>query len=224
MSIFILACMPSLGLRLRPPESYITPLPTRTRWPVAPFGAYVRRTIRGGSTLPWLTPTMPPHPIACSWSRLNTSMPRPESAATSVARSAIWRAVRCPGGVLARSRASEAARAITVPRSTPRRTPALRLSPATSDTDVMVDAPDGSVLSPRYRYAARRAPSTTACAAVRASMPSRSARVVATVDRLPAERTSAAAALRNVFAVSASGSPMPSATWVGPVAVGITST
>ena len=34
MSIFIAACMASLGFRLMPPESYITPLPTSARWPV----------------------------------------------------------------------------------------------------------------------------------------------------------------------------------------------
>ena len=35
MSSFIAAWMGSLGFRLSPPESYITPLPTRARWPVA---------------------------------------------------------------------------------------------------------------------------------------------------------------------------------------------
>ena len=34
MSSFIAAWMGSLGFRLSPPESYITPLPTRARWPV----------------------------------------------------------------------------------------------------------------------------------------------------------------------------------------------
>ncbi len=35
MSIFMSRCMGSEGLMLMPPESYMIPLPTRPRWPVA---------------------------------------------------------------------------------------------------------------------------------------------------------------------------------------------
>jgi len=49
--------------------------------------------MRGGSTLPALTPNMPPHPISASWPRLNTSTVRPHARATSTAFSAMWRAV-----------------------------------------------------------------------------------------------------------------------------------
>ena len=36
MSIFIAACMASLGFRLMPPESYMMPLPTSASWPAPP--------------------------------------------------------------------------------------------------------------------------------------------------------------------------------------------
>ncbi len=38
MSFFIWAWDSSLGLRLMPPESYMTPLPTRPRWPAGQSG------------------------------------------------------------------------------------------------------------------------------------------------------------------------------------------
>jgi hypothetical protein len=121
MSIFIFACMPSLGFRLIPPESYMTPLPTSTRCapPRCPVGVYVSRTTRGGSVLPAFTPTIPPQPIAASWSLLNTSTSSPVSFASSTARSANRRAVMCDGGELARSRASHAADAVAIARATP---------------------------------------------------------------------------------------------------------
>ncbi len=34
MSIFMKSCMPSRGLMLMPPESYMMPLPTIARWPL----------------------------------------------------------------------------------------------------------------------------------------------------------------------------------------------
>ena len=69
MSPFIIACEGSDGLSEIPPESYITPLPTMIRcgfefFFAPPAGLYVKRTIRGGSTLPRLTPMIPPQPIA----------------------------------------------------------------------------------------------------------------------------------------------------------------
>ena len=54
------------------------------------------------------------------------------AAATAMATSAMRLAVRCPGGVLARSRASWAALAMTWPRVAPRPTPADRPAAATS--------------------------------------------------------------------------------------------
>ena len=62
MSIFIAACIGSLGLRLIPPESYMIPLPTRARCPLpcaARFGRYVSLIMHGGSELPALTPRRP---------------------------------------------------------------------------------------------------------------------------------------------------------------------
>ena len=38
MSFFMVAWVPSAGLRLMPPESYMIPLPTRVRWPVVAPG------------------------------------------------------------------------------------------------------------------------------------------------------------------------------------------
>ena len=121
MSPFIVACEGSDGLSEIPPESYITPLPTITRCglPFAPVGLYVKRTMRGGSTLPRLTPTIPPQPIAINWSLLNTSTFKPDAPAISTALLANIVAVRCAGGMFAKSRAMFVAVAITTPRFTP---------------------------------------------------------------------------------------------------------
>ena len=57
MSSFI-RYMPSAGLRSRPPESNVMPLPmTTTRLRARPFGLYVRWMNFGGSSLPCATPT-----------------------------------------------------------------------------------------------------------------------------------------------------------------------
>ena len=135
MSIFIAACMASLLFRLMPPESYITPLPTIVRWPVGLDGRYDSLIMRGGSVLPALTPSRPPQPSAASASASNISICSFDEAAIAVATSAIRLAVRCPGGVLARSRASSAAPAVARPRVAPRSTAPARAAPATSVID-----------------------------------------------------------------------------------------
>ena len=81
MSIFIDACMASVGFRLMPPESYMMPLPTSTRCPFGFRGRYVSLTMRGGSALPALTPSRPPQPRAASASSSNTSTSRPAAGA-----------------------------------------------------------------------------------------------------------------------------------------------
>ena len=73
MSIFIITLIGLVGLRLRPPESYMTPLPTSATCALGVRGVYVSLTIRGGSIEPALTPRIPPQPIVASWSRSNTS-------------------------------------------------------------------------------------------------------------------------------------------------------
>ena len=59
MSHFIVYML-SPGLRFRPPESKVMPLPTRARWCLAPRGAYASRTSRGGREEPPPTARMPP--------------------------------------------------------------------------------------------------------------------------------------------------------------------
>ena len=66
MSIFMAAWLSLLGFSEIPPESYMTPLPTRTTFPLADAGVYTNFTMRGGSVLPAFTPTIPPQPIAMS--------------------------------------------------------------------------------------------------------------------------------------------------------------
>jgi hypothetical protein len=51
MSIFMVSMLPD-GFRLIPPESKVTPLPTRTTVFVAPLGAYAMVTRRGLALLP----------------------------------------------------------------------------------------------------------------------------------------------------------------------------
>ena len=89
--------MASLGLRLMPPESYITPLPTRARCPVGRDGRYDSLTMRGGSVLPALTPRMPPQPSSRRASASNTSTFSFDVAPTAMATSAMRVAVRWPG-------------------------------------------------------------------------------------------------------------------------------
>ena len=140
MSIFIAACIGSVALRLIPPESYITPLPTSARWARGLRGRYVSLIMRGGSSLPALTPSSPPQPRTARASASNTSTCSRLLAATATATSAIRVAVRCPGGEFARSRASCAAPAITRPRPAPRSTRRARAEPATSVIAASVDA------------------------------------------------------------------------------------
>ena len=121
MSIFMIALIGLVGLRLRPPESYITPLPTSATCALGVRGVYVSLTIRGGSTEPALTPSMPPHPIASSWSRSNTSAARPARAGELDSRAPrMPRAVSRLAGVLASSRARLAASDVTTPWAMPR--------------------------------------------------------------------------------------------------------
>ena len=128
MSIFMAACMASLFFRLMPPESYITPLPTIARWPVGLDGPvrqldHARRFGAAGVDAEQPAAAERGERLGVERSRSAAST-RP---ATAVATSAIRLAVRCPGGVLARSRASWAAPAVTSPRAPPRSTaPALR--------------------------------------------------------------------------------------------------
>ncbi len=151
MSFFIVACTASAGFRLMPPESYITPLPTRvTRagrppGPSAPSGVYSNLIIRAGSALPAFTPSRPPQPIAtsCSWSYTSTA--RPVRPASAVAHRAISSAVSRLGGELARSRDSIVARANSAPRRAPRRA-ASRSASATSS----VSASTGTACGERF--------------------------------------------------------------------------
>ena len=59
MSDFI-ASMDFAGLRDRPPESNVIPLPASTSVFAAPAGACSSRTSRGGCTEPCPTPRIPP--------------------------------------------------------------------------------------------------------------------------------------------------------------------
>ena len=222
MSIFIDACMASLGFRLMPPESYITPLPTRARCPVGRDGRYDSLIMRGGSVLPALTPRIPPQPSSRRASASNTSTLSFEAAPTAMATSAIRVAVRCPGGVLARSRASWAALATTRPRSAPRSTAAVRGAVTTSAAR--------AARRPASPASARRSgsgpgghPSTTAWAATSAGTPgATSASVVASAPCLAAARANAAAASRNAAGVRSAVSPTPTAISVAPSRRGTT--
>ena len=75
--------------------------------------------MRGSSVLPAFTPRMPPQPSSMSCALSNDSTSKPYRAPSSTATSAMADAVRCPGGPLARSRATAAARLVTTPVDTP---------------------------------------------------------------------------------------------------------
>ena len=127
------------------------------------------------------------------------------------------------GGVLARSRASWAASAMTRPRSMPparwppRATPARR-APA---RPARCRWPPSSAPSSGSGRAAR--PRRRPAAAATASPSPASASVVARRSCLPAALAKAAAASRRVAGVSSPGSPTPTATTVGPPRRGTTS-
>src|SRR5215831_11228422 len=61
MSAFIVS-MAFAGLRDRPPESNVIPLPASTSVFSAPGGEYSSRTSLGGCAEPWPTPMIPPYP------------------------------------------------------------------------------------------------------------------------------------------------------------------
>ena len=81
MSPFMLVMLEA-GLMLRPPESKVTPLPTRARCAFAPFGAHDSLTSLDGEAEESPTLRMPPQPISasCSWSKtsiVTLGAPRP---------------------------------------------------------------------------------------------------------------------------------------------------
>ena len=189
------------------------PLPTRPRCPVGSVaGTYRITIIRGSTTDPAFTPSSPPQPISIRASSSNTSMSSPCSPASQTATSARSGAVRCPAGVLARSRDREAARAMTTPRSAPRRASSADAS-STRSTISRTGTVDGSDLSASYRYRPSRMPSTTAWAAASTDTPAAARSVVSTSSR-PAARANAAAASRR--AASDGSSPTPVTTTAPP--------
>ena len=221
ISPFIIACDGSDGFSEIPPESYITPLPTMTKCglPFAPVGLYVNRTMRGGSTLPRFTPMIPPHPMASNWSLLNTSTLRPDSPASATALLANIVAVRCAGGMFAKSRAILVAVAITMPRFTP----ATSAAPApTIVTSESLAAFLSTVFKSVYRCVARAIPSTTTWAAILRSILPALAKSVAKDGNPEAARASAAEAFRSVSVVSFAFSPMPTKIVIGPFSEGTT--
>ena len=131
MSDFI-SGMEAAGLRDRPPESKVMPLPMSAtclgraaslspsdRIPLvfSPFceGTHSKRTRRAGCTEPWATPRIPPNPCSTSIGVSHTSTVIPASCPAEHALSANTSGVRRLGGSLTRSRvrvvASTSARA-----------------------------------------------------------------------------------------------------------------
>ncbi len=161
MSAFIIAWLGLLGFKLMPPESYITPLPTMIRCGADDFlvlppafvfapalpGRYTNFTMRGGFTLPRFTPMMPPQPMASNLSLSYTSTRSPDSDAICCARSANILAVKCAGGMLAKSRAMHTASPTTAPRREPLAAAPSDLASTTSTTDFNFDPNDLSDLS-----------------------------------------------------------------------------
>ena len=209
MSIFMLAWLASLGFSEMPPESYITPLPTSTTFLVAPAGAHTSFTTRGGSTLPAFTPTMPPHPMACSCFLSYTVARSPDLRAMATASRANRVAVRWDGGVLAWSRAVQTAVATAVPSAIPARTCA---SVDTSTIFRSDGTDDLSRFSSAQRCSARAAPSTNALAAPRRSSLPAPAIVVAIDAWREHARAAAAPMLRIVFSSRSLTAPIPTST------------
>ena len=125
MSHFIVS-IPSDVLRDSPPESKVSPLPTRA----------TLRTARssGGFFEPWPTPRMPPMPMRRISSGSKTLMPIFDSSATCRAISAIRCGNSSPAGSLTRSRAKLVALAVVSPNEIPSLTSRRGASPTATWT------------------------------------------------------------------------------------------
>ena len=116
MSDFI-SGMEAEGLRDRPPESKVIPLPISAMRCAGFSGTQETRTRKGGCTEPWPTPTMPPNPCSRRSASSRMSMSRPASSATARARWAKVCGVKRFGGSLTRSRARAVASARAMARA-----------------------------------------------------------------------------------------------------------
>ena len=108
MSAFI-SSMLAAGLMEMPPVSKVMPLPTRATCEVAPRGAYVMRTRRGGRDEPLPTPKIPPQ---LSFSRAFSSQTFTVTGRPATESFAAWArsaGARAFGGVLTRSRVKHTA-------------------------------------------------------------------------------------------------------------------
>ena len=104
MSHFIVS-MAFGGLSERPPESKVTPLPTRATVFLAPLGEYSRRMSRGGLAEPCPTARIPPNSSRARASSSQTSTRTGSLRTDSMACWAISSGGSADGGVLTRSRA-----------------------------------------------------------------------------------------------------------------------
>src|SRR5699024_1668300 len=80
--------MPAAGLIEMPPESNVTPLPTRATEATDCAGRYDRRTSRGGRVDPEPTARMPPYPPRVRPASVSTCTRRPAVRPALAARSA----------------------------------------------------------------------------------------------------------------------------------------
>ena len=195
------------------------PLPTSARDPVAsPGGVYVSLIRRASSAEPALTPRIPPQPIStrAALSNVSTRGPPPRRAP---GRAPPKRgAVRCIGGVLARSRAMCTASAVLRPRSTPSRAaPARRRRRRASRAP---GAPRPADRGTRGSGSGRAGcPRSRPGAAAPSSRPER--RQLGGDPRVAVvARANAAAASRTAALVRDAGSPTPTATSSGTASPG----
>ena len=172
---------------------------------LADAGRYVSLIIRGGSALPWLTPSRPPQPISTRASLSKTSTSRPRSPPRAIAISASPDAFRWLCGVLARSRASWVAAARARPRSAPAATACLSAASATMVSPVDVGAlrlPPQRVRSGSGPAAPPRPRPGPRCSG---ASPDSAEGEAPTAVWLPAARANAAAALRSAGGVELTG-------------------
>jgi len=203
-----------------PPVSNVIPLPIRpsTGEAGAPSGSYLRTMTRGGSVLPFATPSSSPMPSCSILFSSSISTPRPAAFASSAARSAKVRGVSELLGSFASSRAMLLHSPSTRPRSIARSRSFCPDGKINSADSIQTRGSSVPVLyDPELKFA-RTTPSVIACAAIAGSIAScaRPSTEIFVVRRWRAASAPAVAARRSRSVVNSLRGPTPtSATRAG---------
>src|SRR5512135_1775693 len=209
MSLFI-SSIELLGLRQRPPESKVTPLPTRASVGPSPPWRYSSTTNAGGASDPAATPSTPPNRSCRIRSSSQTVTSTPATEPERRASWARWAGGFSAGGRFARSRA----RLIAVPTTSPRRTASRRSTTGTrSGSATTCKVPNGWRPGSDLRRSGPRVPTITpsvsADAMVRGSPDSGRATATESLGLPASRRATAAPAAHAAPASNRSRGPRP---------------